>query len=66
MKFYSWELKGAVKLNSRCKRFSTCSKNVIFCILQPCPESVPYKVALHNHKILVSSTESKDSLEKQV
>lgn len=35
-------------------------------LMRPCPESVPYKVALHNHKILVSSTESKDSLEKQI
>lgn len=35
-------------------------------LMKPCPESVPYKVALYNHKILVSSTESKDSLEQQI
>ncbi|KAJ7354820.1 hypothetical protein OS493_029826 [Desmophyllum pertusum] len=35
-------------------------------LMRPCPEAVPYKVALYNHKILVSSTESKDSLEQQI
>jgi len=35
-------------------------------LMKPCPESVPYKVALYNHKVLVSSTESKDSLEQQI
>ncbi|RMX50505.1 hypothetical protein pdam_00009228 [Pocillopora damicornis] len=33
---------------------------------KPSPESVPYRVALKNHKILLSSTESKDSLEQQI
>lgn len=35
-------------------------------LIKPCPESVPYRVALYNHKVLVSSTESKDSLEQQI
>lgn len=35
-------------------------------LMRPCPESVPYKLALYNHKVLVSSTESKDSLEQQI
>lgn len=38
----------------------------LLCFFQPSPESVPYRVALKNHKILLSSTESKDSLEQQV
>ena len=38
----------------------------LFCFFKPSPESVPYRVALKNHKILLSSTESKDSLEQQV
>ncbi|XP_029203980.2 LOW QUALITY PROTEIN: protein phosphatase 1 regulatory subunit 21-like [Acropora millepora] len=35
-------------------------------LIKPRPESVPYKMALYNHKVLVSSTESKESLEKQI
>lgn len=35
-------------------------------LMRPSPESVPYRVALKNHKILLSSTESKDSLEQQI
>lgn len=35
-------------------------------LIKPRPESIPYKMALYNHKVLVSSTESKDSLEKQI
>lgn len=35
-------------------------------LMKPSPESVPYKVAIYNYKVLVSSTESKDSLEKQI
>lgn len=35
-------------------------------LMRPSPESVPYRVALRNHKVLISSTESKDSLEQQI
>lgn len=34
--------------------------------MRPSPESIPYRVALRNHKVLISSTESKDSLEQQI
>ena len=39
--------------------------NACLCF-QPEPKSVPYKIALHNHKVLVSSTESRDTLAQQV
>ncbi|XP_064622377.1 protein phosphatase 1 regulatory subunit 21-like [Lineus longissimus] len=35
-------------------------------INRPCPESVPYKVAVQNRRTLLSSTESRDSLAQQV
>lgn len=35
-------------------------------LMRPSPESIPYRVALRNHKVLISSTESKDSLEQQI
>ena len=38
----------------------------LFSIPQPYPESVPYKVALHNRTTLLSSTESRESLSLQV
>lgn len=34
--------------------------------LQPCPESVPYKLAVENRSTLLSSTETKQSLSQQV
>ncbi len=40
-----------------------CKMNYVF---QPCPESVPYKLAIHNRKTLLSSTESRESLAQQV
>lgn len=39
----------------------------VFCdIWQPCPESVPHHVAVHNRKVLLSSAESREGLAKQV
>ncbi|BFZ12333.1 hypothetical protein BsWGS_15372 [Bradybaena similaris] len=35
-------------------------------ISKPCPESVPHSVAIQNRKTLYSSTESKESLAKQI
>ena len=37
-----------------------------FCLFQPCPESVPHKVAVQNRKVLLSSAESREGLAKQV
>ena len=50
---------------------SICNKNHnlmsrFICLFQPCPESVPHKVAVQNRKVLLSSAESREGLAKQV
>ena len=37
-----------------------------FAFFQAKPESIPYKLALENHKTLLSSTESRETLARQV
>ena len=45
-----------------------CSSHVMVMSLvsQECPESVPYTLAIYNAKCLSSSSESRDTLMKQV
>ncbi|XP_074653061.1 protein phosphatase 1 regulatory subunit 21-like [Tubulanus polymorphus] len=54
------------KSNPVVSLFRQRAANYIQLISRPCPESVPYKTALQNRRILLSSTESRDSLAQQV
>ena len=44
-------------------RYAVC---VLMCGFQPRPQSVPYKEALGNRRVLTSSTESREGLTQQV
>lgn len=39
---------------------------VLYVLLQPCADSVPYEEALANRRVLLSSTESREGLAQQV
>lgn len=47
------------------KSFKQQNRDYMKKLVKPSPESVPYKIALENHKILLSSTESRETLTKQ-
>ena len=47
-------------------RLSIGNNKTKICLFQPCPESVPHKVAVQNRKVLLSSAESREGLAKQV
>lgn len=44
---------------------TACSHSLLY-LLQPKPQSVPYREALSNRRILTSSTESREGLTQQV
>ncbi|CAH1793023.1 unnamed protein product [Owenia fusiformis] len=46
--------------------FRQRAANYITSLNKPCPDSVPYKVAIQNRRTLFSSTESRESLAQQV
>lgn len=47
-------------------RFTGKCLEVLFVLLQPCADSVPYEEALANRRVLLSSTESREGLAQQV
>ncbi|XP_052768340.1 protein phosphatase 1 regulatory subunit 21-like [Mya arenaria] len=56
----------SVRSNPAIVTFRQRAAHYISSLSRPCPESVPHHIAVQNRKVLLSSTESKEGLAKQI